>query len=195
MVKKSLTSKQKIVLIPFCIILALIQVAIFSDILVYKVARDVLSIASVLLFSSILFLFVVSLLFNRNFRKILFSNEGVKGRKNKPILAAIGMFIIVPLFTHIAVIRGVPSVINLAPFRVGSQIVTVVEKTSSKSCRLGVEVIEFSGFINNKICGLPRWAWESLNPGDKLELIGKKSPVGFSYRKFIIIKSGEDGAF
>ncbi|WP_146151187.1 hypothetical protein [Photobacterium lutimaris] len=195
MVKKGLTSNQIIVLIPFCIILALIQVAIWSDILVYKAPRDVLSIVSVLLFSSILLLFVFSLLLNRNFRKLWFSKEGVNGRKNRPILAAISVFVIVPLFTHIAVIRGIPAVINLAPFGIGSQVVTVVETTSSKSCRRGAEINEFSGFINNEICGLPRWAWESLNPGDKLELIGKKSPVSFSYQKFIIIKNGEEGEF
>lgn len=178
-----ITLKVKVLTYSICL---LTFSGIFSKTLIYKEALDIFVVLSLILSFCFLSFFVWSLITRKQLRKRWFA----KTPKNKPILGICIIFIMTPLFMYLPIVKGIPTLVNFAPFDIDTQIVTVRENNRGK-----IWVLEFEGFANQSIRGLPRWALGSLHPGDRIKLTGKKSPIAFSYESFTILKNGRKGNF
>ena len=98
---------------------------------------------------------------------------------------AVAFLVGVPLIFHVAFTKGVPSVYHFVWSEPGSIVVTVDDTSVSCGGRYniglskGVSLIEYSYFMCDTVCDVPRPLWEKLKKGDRLLLAGTRSRVGF----------------
>jgi hypothetical protein len=102
-----------------------------------------------------------------------------------------GMGIGIPILVAPAITRGVPSIPHLFLGQHTEHTVTVSAKRGGyygKTCSGGVELKEYSYLFNNKICGLKKSDWQSINVGGKLILIGNYSSYGFTTDRYRLVR-------
>ena len=125
------------------------------------------------------------------------SNQDSQIRKNidaqgqSIAFTAVAVIIGIPMLTVFAFSKGVPTVLHMATSQQGEMIVTVSKKPfsySRKRCQGGVNLKNYTYFMNDEVCGLKRTHWGTVRPGDRIRLTGEKSMFGFSTEKYKILK-------
>jgi hypothetical protein len=94
---------------------------------------------------------------------------------------------VVPMLSYISFAIGIPATLHFISSNDGEITVTVRKTTANymgKHCVGGVYIKEYKYFLNDQICGIKRGDWDSLKPGNKIRLIGKKSLFGFTFEKY-----------
>jgi hypothetical protein len=101
------------------------------------------------------------------------------------------IFIMTPLITYCAFVKGVPIILHHFTSIPGTTSVVVVSKikpySSHSSWKVGMINVDYSGvFLNDYIHGLSEDLWGQLNPGDTIVLRGHVSQVGVSYDRVMM---------
>lgn len=94
---------------------------------------------------------------------------------------------VVPTLSYLSFAKGIPATLHFISSNDGEITVTVRKTTAnymSRHCDGGVYIKEYKYFLNNEICGIKRGDWDTLKPGNKIRLIGKKSLFGFTFDKY-----------
>lgn len=174
--KKEATLKQKIIGIVFIFTLC---IALYGSLANFLVSD---SFYSKLLICS----YVISVILSVSFFALLFNPKNSAHvpthylRKTKWFYL-VGTPILIALFSIMAIAKGYPAIIHHFLANNDHITITVLEKTSSKSCRYGLRIAEYEHLFNDKVCGLNKSEWAQLKANDKLILTGKSSIIGFSY--------------
>lgn len=96
------------------------------------------------------------------------------------------------LFIFFTFIRGLPTALHYLSAKASVQAFTVEKKYSHYEqayCFGGIRLQEFQFYLNREICGLQKQDWQQLKKGDKLLLLGKRSPFGFTFKQYQKIKA------
>lgn len=106
-----------------------------------------------------------------------------KSNKNI-VVTSIAILIAMPFLVKITVEQGLPIFFHHVT-KEPSQIEGVIEeKVSFRRCRQGVQLKGYDYFSNGRVCGLSKDILDVAEYGDKLILIGEKSPFGFTYSSY-----------
>lgn len=88
-----------------------------------------------------------------------------------------------PFFCHVLINVPVPSVLHHAIGVEGQTTVTVESIVDRRSCRNGFRTVEYAPFTAT-VCDLDREDHAQLRQGDRVTLVGTRSPVGFNPRSY-----------
>ena len=113
----------------------------------------------------------------------------IPNTRNYSWVTMLGITFFGPMILSFPVAIGAPSIIHAVISKPGSITVTIYSKPESYSyrgCKGNVYLYEYKYLFNDNICGLQPNDWKTIKAGDKLELFGTKSQLGFkvdSYKK------------
>ena len=182
--------KQKTILINFVIIIVLMFASIKKNILVNNDIM-LLFLWCGIAYASIILLIIIYSLFKNN-SQLRKNWESVFNRIWVILFACI---VIMPFISIISFSIGIPATLHFITAKDSEITVTVRKKHhtflgGSNHCDGGVRLKEYKYFINDKICNITEFDWDRLEVGNKILLIGKKSPFGFTIEKYKKLTSG-----
>lgn len=115
-------------------------------------------------------------------------------RGKSPFWETLKAILVLPIFIFMLLFMGLPSILTQLFGNEG-----VLELTSSKKlasynstrCKGGVYLREYNSFLNNKLCGIQRPDWETIERGQKIQVFGKVSKFGFSSTRYLLLQKTE----
>lgn len=164
------------------LIVALIILGIYSNFLISEQVVTYFVWAGIA-FSILIILLIAKLMLSNGSRY----RENMKAQGKSPLAGVIVIIIFVPFMVVPSFYKGLPVVLNFIVGKPEKIVVTVLKKPAGyykKRCSGGLYLSEYRSFTNDKICGIEEGDWRKIQMGDKLELIGKGSIFGFSYKSY-----------
>ena len=179
---KGATREQKVFIILLLSVAVFLPFVFLSNTLINE--NVVFLLAIIVIIASILsIVFFVRVLSDKT--SVFLKN--IRENRERPIIVILFLCLIAPFILYTSISIGIPSALHILLSEPGELMVTVKSKPSSYSERYhhgGVYVEEYNYFLNDKVYGINKTDWDSMVPGDKLRLLGKKSYLGFSYNQY-----------
>lgn len=113
-------------------------------------------------------------------------NEEKKSVK-EVVKTSFAVLIFIPIMIHVAMAKGLPSLLHHIENQTVYKNYLVKEKTSGRGCGKGFGVAEFNQIFNNEICGISKDAYNKIDVGDWVKLKGSSSQFGFLPEEFALI--------
>lgn len=176
----------------FCLA-ALMIVGIWSDILVdNRVFVPLLKVSLALSAVFVVYLIYVMFIGDTFARRNIERMQDKRGKKRKRRWTAVlGLFLLIPTLFILGIAKGLPFIGHYFTAHDAEMTLTIARKSSSYHQRYCSGRIEFKAYpylFNDEVCGIQKADWETIQPGEKIVLIGKQSKYGFTVERYRLME-------
>jgi len=95
------------------------------------------------------------------------------------VKTSFAVLIMIPVMIHVAIAKGLPSLLHHIDNQTVYKNYLVKEKASGRGCGKGFRVADFTQLFNNEICGISKDVYDNIESGGWVKLKGSSSQFGF----------------
>jgi len=176
----------------FCLAVLMV-IGMWSDMLVdnqvfVPLMKISAGLAALFIVFLIYVLFIGDTFVRRNMARMQ-SKRGKKGNRNWALI--LGLLLVIPTLFIVGLGKGLPYIEHYLRAHEGEMLLTISGKGHSyrqRHCSGRIEFKDYPYLFNDEICGIQETDWDSIQPGQKILLIGKQSDYGFSVERYQLLE-------